>query len=90
MTEEDKKIVEKIDKVIGQYYNLETIVHSSDLYTLNMLPCTLKQIAIKRYEHVKLININGLATGQVHFITDDGHYLLLPWCYIISMIPSRK
>ena len=50
----------------------------------------LKQSTLKRYSHVKLININGLSTGQVHFVTDNRHYLLLPWCYIVSMIPSRE
>ena len=36
------------------------------------------------------MNINGWGVGQAHFLTEDDEYLLLPWCYIISMIPSRK
>lgn len=90
MTEEGKKIADKTNKAIGQYYDLEVIVNSNDLYNLNMTPYALKQSALNRHRHVELININGLGNGQVHFITDDGHYLLLPWCYIVSMIPNTK
>ena len=50
----------------------------------------LSSAKLDRYFNVKLININGLGVGQVHFITEDGHYLLLPWCYIVSMIPSKE
>jgi hypothetical protein len=50
----------------------------------------LKQSRLIKYKNAKLINVNGLATGQLHFITEDGHYLLLPWCYVISMIPAKS
>lgn len=79
-----------IDKAINQYYDLETIVGNNNLNYISMSPCDLKQSKLKKYQHVKLVNVNGLGTGQVHFITNDGHYLLLPWCYIISMIPSKN
>ena len=79
-----------IEKAIGQYYDLETIVGNTNLNYISMSPHDLKQSRLKKYKNVKLININGLGTGQAHFITEDGHYLLLPWCYIISMIPSKE
>lgn len=79
-----------IDKAIGQYYDLETIVWNNNLNYISMSPHDLKQSRLKKYQHVKLVNINGIGIGQVHFITDDNHYLLLPWCYIVSMIPSKE
>ena len=90
MTEEQKKLMKIVSNAIDKYYDLEVIVKSIDLYNLDMTPYDLKQSTLKRYSHVKLTNINGLSTGQVHFVTNDGHYLLLPWCYIVSMIPSRE
>lgn len=79
-----------IDKAIDQYYDLETIVGNNNLNYISMSPYDLKRSKLKKYQHVKLVNVNGLGTGQVHFITNDGHYLLLPWCYIVSMIPSKN
>lgn len=90
MTKEDKEVVDMIDKAIDQYYDLETIIGNNNLNYISMSPYDLKRSKLKKYQHVKLVNVNGLGTGQVHFITNDGHYLLLPWCYIISMIPSSK
>lgn len=83
-------MVKIIDKAIGQYYDLETIVANNNLNYISMSLHGLKQSKLKKYQHVKLVNINGFGIGQVHFITDDGHYLLIPWCYIISMIPSKE
>lgn len=83
-------MVKIIDKAIGQYYDLETIVGNNNLNYISMNPHDLKQSKLKKYQHVKLVNVNGLGIGQVHFITDDGHYLLLPWCYVVSMIPSKE
>lgn len=82
-------VVKSHDEFIGKYYDLETILWNNNLEHLSMSPNKLKQCRLKKYKHVKLININGLVVGQVHFVTDDGKYLLLPWCYIISMIPSE-
>lgn len=90
MTDKDREMVKIIDKSIGQYYDLETIVGNNNLNYFSMSLHDLKQSKLKKYQHVELININGLGTGQVHFITDDGHYLLISWCYIVSMIPSKE
>ena len=48
----------------------------------------LRKYPVKIYKHVKLVHVEGLREGQAYFITDDGSYLMLPWCYIISMAPS--
>ena len=79
-----------IDKAVGQYYDLETIVGNNNLNYISFSLHDLKQCKLKKYQYAKLVNINGLGIGQVHFITEDGHYLMLPWCYIVSMIPSKK
>lgn len=88
MTEEQKKLTKIVNNAIDKYYDLEVVVKSVDLY--NLKPYDLKQNTLKRYSHVKLTNVNGLSTGQAHFVTDEGHYMLLPWCYIVSMIPNTK
>ena len=90
MTNKNKETVDMIDNAIDKYYDLETIVGNIDLTYLSMSPHDLKQIRLKKYKHAQLININGLGAGQVHFVTEDEHYLLLPWCYIVSMIPSKE
>lgn len=90
MTKQDREVVEMIDKAIGQHYDLETIVGNGNLNYLSMSKHDLQQSHLRKYKHVKLLNINGLGTGQVHFTTDNGEYLLLPWCYIVSMIPSKE
>lgn len=86
----NKEDLDFIEKIIGQYYDIETIGKCADLSVVSMIPHNLKYFVPRKYKNVKLVNINGLATGQVHFITEDGHYLLLPWCYIISMTPSKE
>ncbi len=78
------------ENAIRKNYDLEIIVGNSSLNYITMSPHELKRSKLKKYKHVMLLNINGLGTGQVHFMTDDGHYLLIPWCYIISMIPSKN
>lgn len=83
-----KKEMDEIDGTIDKYYDIETIVENYSLSCLSMSPHDLKTTRLKRYKSVKLVNINGLGVGQAHFITEDGHYLLLPWCYIVSMTPS--
>ncbi len=75
---------------LERYYDIETIIGNKNLNYLSMSQHCLKDVRLKKYQHVKCININGLGTGQVHFVTDDGSYLLLPWCYIISMIPNEE
>lgn len=90
MTDENREIANIIDNAIGQYYDLEVIKNRAFLSVIGVNKRDLSSAKLDRYFHVKLVNINGLGTGQVHFITDDGHYLLLPWCYIVSMIPSEE
>ena len=68
MTEEQKKLMKIVSNAIDKYYDLEVIVKNIDLYNLNMTPYDLKQSALKRYSHVKLININGLAKGVWHYL----------------------
>lgn len=50
-------------------------------------PNTYQDIKFIKYDNVECVNINGLGMGQVHFITEDGHYLLLPWGMIFRMVP---
>ena len=84
------EMIKIIDNAIGKYYDIETIINNIRLNDISMNIRDLKQIRLKKYKHIKLININGLGDGQVHFITDDGHYLMLPWCYIVSIIPNEE
>lgn len=86
----NKEMIDIIEKAIGQYYDIETIIDNVHLTYISMNIRDLKHCRLKKYKHIKLININGLGDGQVHFITDDGHYLMLPWCYIISIRPSEE
>lgn len=90
ITKEDREISNMIDNAIGQYYDLEVIKNRGHLSIVDMGKRDLYSSKLDRYFNVKLININGLGVGQIHFITEDGHYLLLPWCYIVSMIPSKE
>ena len=90
ITKEDREISNMIDNAIGQYYDLEVIKNRGYLSVIDMGKRNLSSAKLERYFNVKLININGLGVGQVHFITEDGHYLLIPWCYVISMTPSKE
>ena len=90
LIDKDREVPNMIDKAVGQYYDLETIVGNNNLNYISFSPHDLKQCKLKKYQYAKLVNINGLGIGQVHFITEDGHDLLLPWCYIVSMIPSKE
>ena len=88
MTEEEKEMSNIIDRAISQYYDVEAISNVAELSYLSMSSHNLRQTRLRRYKHVKLIHTNYFGDTQVHFVTEDGHYLLLPWCYIVSMIPS--
>ena len=90
ITKEDREISNMIDNAIGQYYDLEVIKNKGHLSVVDMGKSNLSSAKLDRYFNVKLTNINGLGVGQVHFITEDGHYLLIPWCYVISMTPSKE
>lgn len=72
--------------MINKYYDLQVFKHPCEI---NYSPHNLKEVSFIKYKHVQLVNVNGLGTGQVHFIMDNGKYLLLPWCYIVSMVPSK-
>ena len=73
--------------MINKFYNIECIVSAKNLKYVNMLPLYLHRCKIKKIHHVKLIQINGMYAGQLHFVNDTGEYLMLPWCYIVSMVP---
>lgn len=88
---DDKQVYkDMMDGMVERFYDLEVLKNKSQLNYVGMGKHDLKEASLHWYCHVKLVNVNGMGTGQVHFITDEGEYLLLPWCYIISMIPSRE
>ena len=81
-----------VESFIGKTYDLLVFPHvfcstrdNGNPYN----PNTYHDVKFVTYNNVECVNINGLGTGQVHFITDDGHYLLLPWGMIFQMIPHR-
>ncbi len=71
----------KIKQTIGKHYDLEVIINNSYLETAKNC---LYSMPVKRYSNVELVNMNK----HMHFLTEDGEYLMLPWQYIISMVPS--
>lgn len=73
--------------MLNKYYDLQVFKHP---YEIDLSLHNLRSESVKMHKHVKLVNVNGMGTGQVHFITDDGSYLLLPWCYVISMVPCKE
>ncbi len=85
-----KKSIEMQNSFVGKYYDLEVMKSKSYLNFVTMSPHDLKDVHLVKYDNAQLININGLGTGQVHFVTKNGEYLLLPWCYVVSMIPSKE
>lgn len=64
--------------MIGKIYDLETIGTNTALEFITMRPHDLHCGKLRKYKNVRLVNVNGLGTGQVHFITDSGSYLMLP------------
>lgn len=88
-TESKEEFIQMIDGMMNNYYTIQVSVcanSTGDMMSYHFL----NQGLYKTYKHVKLVNVNGMGTGQVHFVTDDGSYLLLPWCYIIAMFPEEK
>ena len=81
----DSKTLNILNEIIDKYYDIEVFKNT---YEINLNPNDYKDSKIEKYNHVLLVNINGLGIGQVHFITDDGRYLLLPWGHILIMKPS--
>ena len=88
--DEKQEFRKMMEDMIGKYYDLEVVKNKTCLaYMNNFNRNSIVEVRARKYSHVQLVNINGMGIGQVHFITDDGSYLLLPWCYVISMIPSE-
>lgn len=71
--------------MLNKYYDLHVFRNTNDISLSHHVLCSYP---VKIYKHVKLVHVEGLREGQAYFITDDGSYLMLPWCYIISMAPS--
>lgn len=91
MTKQNEEAIDILKTVICKHYDLEVIESNRYLNIVQKVnPYELQGITLKTYKNVELMNINGLGTGQVHFLTEKGEYLLLPWCYIISMVPSKE
>lgn len=40
------------------------------------------------FKNVELLNYNGLGIGTAYFKGEDGTFIILPWCAIVSMIPT--
>lgn len=88
MTKEEKMEFETmISGMMYKYYDVQ-ITNRPEVHQLSMH--NLLKLPKKTYKHLKLVNINGMGAGQVHFIADDGSYVLVPWCYIISMLPAKE
>lgn len=83
------EFVEMMDGMLNKYYTIQVAICANAVGDM-MSYHYLNQGLYKTYKHVKLVNINGMGTGQVHFVTEDGSYLLLPWCYIIAMFPEKE
>lgn len=85
--EEMREYTQMCNNMMHKYYDVQITmrpeVNQFSIHNLQYLPK-------KTYKHLKLVNINGMGAGQVHFIADDGSYILVPWCYIISMLPAKE
>ncbi len=89
MTKDKEEFVRLTEGLLNKYYTIQVAIcanTSGDMMSSHFL----RQGLYKTYKNVKLVNINGMGVGQVHFITEDGSYLLLPWCYIIAMFPEKE
>lgn len=88
--EDNNKKAYEIDSIKHKYYDLEVVTVNENLKYISYNKNNMERTRYKKYHHVELVNVNGVGTGQVHFITDEGSYLMLPWCYIISMVPCEE
>ena len=52
-----------------------------------LIPKQIDNTPTKIYKNIKLLNINGLGVGQVHFLSEKGEYILVPWSMIVWMLP---
>lgn len=75
-----------IIEVIGKTYNLEIATSVDDAYYTSMTSRSLHTNARRRFKNAKLVCVNGHFIGQAYFEI-NGKLLIVPWCYIISMIP---
>lgn len=85
--EEIKEYDYIINNMVDKFYNIECIIDSINLQYVSMTKSKLENCRFKKFNHMKLVAVNGLYTGQLHFVNDVGEYLMLPWCYIVSMVP---
>lgn len=83
----DKETNGMLNTIIGKHYNLEVMKNKNCVCAIKMTPNDLQEAHLVKYNNVKLMNVNGLGIGHAHFLTENGEYLLLPWCYIVSMVP---
>ena len=77
-----KIICEKYDVCILTKYSYE---NCKDV----LRPSGIDNVPTKIYKNVELLNINGLGTGQVHFLSEKGEYILVPWSMIVWMLPAE-
>ena len=80
-----------IEKIIQEKYNICILTEYSYENCRNaLIPSRIDDISTKIYRNVELININGLGTGQVHFISEKGEYILVPWSMVVWMLPAKN
>lgn len=88
---ENKQYESMTNKMVGGKYNIECITSRGDLYlteSLSLKKYDIKNMtSYKKYNNLKLENINGLSCGQLYFTTEDGELILVPVSYIISIFP---
>lgn len=75
------RMTEIINMAIGKHYDLEVIRDNKHLNCSD-----LKNLSLDSYKNAELVH--GLGTGKIHFLTQKGEYLFVPWGYIVSMIPT--
>lgn len=79
-----------IEKFICKKYNICILTKYSYENCKDILyPKKIDNIPTKIYKNVELLNINGLGTGQVHFLSEKGEYILVPWSMIVWMLPAE-
>ena len=56
----DKETKDMINTVIGKHYNLEAMKNKNCVCVIKMTPSDLTEAHLIKYDHVKLMNMNGL------------------------------
>ena len=54
-----------------------------------LTPRGIDNVSKRIFKNVILANVNGLGTGQAHFFTENGEYILVPWSMIVWMLPAK-